>query len=174
VAPRTPTAEAAAHAVFNGGGSPVRFVPRGRRHETAGTHQRGTSWRDSRQEWGRASSRLAVSFRLRQSWPNYSLKRTAPSLRFWCSRLAQALGLWFPQGWCVLPAPCGTSHADRCGRRACRFQRRRITGSVCSSRAQARDVSHASAWHLAARLPARVRQGESAPCRVVRAPAVLA
>jgi len=43
VAPRTPTAAAAAHAVFNGGGSTVRLVPRGRRHETAGAHQRGTA-----------------------------------------------------------------------------------------------------------------------------------
>jgi len=60
------------------------------------------------------------------------------------------------QVWFQEPAPRGISHAVRCGRRACRFQRRRITGSVCSGRAQARDVSHASAWHLAARHPARV------------------
>jgi len=74
VAPGTPTAEAAAHAVFNGGGSPVRFVPRGRRHETPGTHQRVTSQRDIGREWfrrvrGRVSSCLAVSPALRQSWP---------------------------------------------------------------------------------------------------------
>nr|CAS02484.1 putative integron gene cassette protein [uncultured bacterium] len=42
---------------------------------------------------GRASSGLAVAFRLRQSWPNYSLKRTVQSLRDWSCRLAQALGL---------------------------------------------------------------------------------
>jgi len=40
VASRWPTASAAAHAVFNGGGSPVRLVPRGRRHETSRRHQR--------------------------------------------------------------------------------------------------------------------------------------
>jgi len=83
VAPRTPAAAAAAHAVFNGGGSSARFIPRGRRHETPGMHQPGTSQRDSSQGWGRARPRLAVSFRLRQSWPNYSLKRTAQSLRVW-------------------------------------------------------------------------------------------
>jgi len=48
VATRTPTAAAAAHAVFNGDGSPVRFVPGGRRHETAGAHQRGIRRRDIR------------------------------------------------------------------------------------------------------------------------------
>jgi len=63
----------------------------------------------------------------------------------------------------MLPAPRGTSHADRCGRRACRFQRRRITGSVCSSRAQARDISQASARHLAG-----VASGLPALCRFTR------
>ena len=61
--------------------------------------------------------------------PNYSFKRTVQSLRDWSCRLAHALGLWFKRVRSSLPAPCSTSHADRRGRRACRFQRRRITGS---------------------------------------------
>ena len=56
------------------------------------------------------------------------------------------------------PAPCCTSHANRPRRRACRFQRRRITGSVYSSRAQARDVSQASARHLAGEVSGRPRR----------------
>jgi hypothetical protein len=50
VASRIPTAAAAVHAVFNGGGSPVRFVLGGRRHETSGAHQPGIWQRDIRRE----------------------------------------------------------------------------------------------------------------------------
>ena len=108
VASRGPTAEAAAHAVFKGGGSPMRFVPRGRRHGAPRRHQRGTARLvssclpalclfTSRVRWASAvfgvgswqarARTKSVTFRVASSpgsghiSPNYSLKRTVEIVR---------------------------------------------------------------------------------------------
>ena len=94
-------------------------------------------------------------------------------------RLAPALGP-LRRGFGSIPPALLASRGSPLSRAgALASAKRRAVSRWSSSQAQARDDGHASAWHLAARHPASVispsaGQGQFAPCRVARAPAVLA
>jgi hypothetical protein len=94
----------------------------------------------------------------RERQPNNSLKRTVQSLRDWSCRLARSLGVGYKAS--SVHTACAVWHLARRPLRPPRmpFSTAADHWFVCSSRAQARDSSHAQRDIRRARHPARPRR----------------